>query len=133
MSKPLALLYFTRDKDAIAKDIAARIRNEGNLVNMVFATGFRDAHQAIKCDAVIIQQSCGRAEMIASAYQENFPETEIHLYNDEGEFDDKVTPPPADTGTEEKARDPEPAGEEISNDAAAEESNDDGGSPTVTE
>lgn len=133
MSKPLAVLYFTRDKTEIANDIAARIRNEGNLVNMVYAGGFRDAEQCVKCEAIIIQQSFGRTPMIVDAYRNRYPETEIHLYNDDGEFNDEAYPATADAGAEEEAVDSEPAEEEASDDTESEESDDDGEKSTVTE
>jgi hypothetical protein len=133
MSKPLAILYFTRDKTEIANDIAARIRNEGNLVNMVYAGGFRDADQCVKCEAVIIQESFGRTPMIVDAYQNKFPDAEIHLYTDDGEFNDEAYAAPADAGAEEKAVDSKPAEEETSDDAESEESDDDGEKSTVTE
>lgn len=135
MSKPLALLYFTRDKTEIANDIAARIRNEGNVVNMVFAGGFRGPEQCIKCEAIILQASFGRAATIVDAYRELWPETEVHLYNDEGEFDDEANPAGTDTSAEEGQVDPplEIEPEEVPDDAKSEESDDSGESPTVTE
>lgn len=133
MSKPLAILYFTRDKTDVANDIAARIRNEGNLVNMVFAGGFRSPDMAVKCEAVIIQASCGRAPEIVDAYQKQFPEAEIHMFNDEGEFDDASAPPPTDTGSEEEAAEPAAAEEEASDDTSAEDGDDSGKASDITE
>lgn len=133
MSKPLAILYFTRDKTDIANDIAARIRNEGNVVNMVYAGGFRGPEQCVKCDAVIVQQSFGRTPMIVEAYQALHPDTEIHLYNDDGEFNDEAYTAPTDSSAEEAPVDPEPEEASADDSAESEESDDDGEEPTVTE
>ena len=101
MSKPLAILYFTRDRTDAAKDIAAAVRNEGNLVNMVFAAGFKGKEHCIKCEAVVIQESYGKSEFIAEAYRLLWPEAEIHFYDDDGKFlDDGVAPSDPDPSTE---------------------------------
>jgi len=96
MAKPLSVLYFTRDKTAVAKEVAAAIRIEGNECNLAFAGGFRDDSQAMNCDAVVIQDSCGRKDQIIEAYNRIYPNTEIHLYDDEGAFI-----PPSETTTDE--------------------------------
>lgn len=134
MSKPLALLYFTRDKTEVANDIAVRIRNEGNVVNLVYAGGFRGPEQCIKADAIIIQKSFGRSAMIVETYQDLWPQAEIHLYNDDGEFDDEAfaaTQP--DPSTEEEPSDPEPTEEVATDDPEPAEGDDNGETPTVTE
>lgn len=88
MSKPLALVYFTRDLQSIAQDVAAAVRNEGNLANFVFANAFSDGADCVKCEAVIIQATANKAAKIAKCYQETFPETEIHFFDKDGEFCD---------------------------------------------
>jgi hypothetical protein len=101
MAKPLALLYFTRDKKDLALEMAASVRNEGNLCNLVFATSFKGPDDALKCEAVIIQESAGRADLIADTYRDLLPGTEVHFYDDKGTFvppsDDKKDPEPNET------------------------------------
>lgn len=106
MSKPLAILYFTRDRSETAKDIAAAVRIEGNLVNMVFAAAFKGKEHCIKCEAVVIQQSYGKAEFIAETYRVIWPEAEIHFYDDDGKFlDDGVALSKDDPTTEVEPED----------------------------
>lgn len=106
MSKPLAILYFTRDRSDTAKDIAAAVRIEGNLVNMVFAAAFKGKEHCIKCEAVVIQASYGNSEFIADAYRLLWPEAEIHFYDDDGKFlDDGVAPLKPEPSTEVESED----------------------------
>jgi len=109
MPKPLAILYFTRDRTDTAKDIAAAVRTEGNLVNMVFAAGFKGNQHCIKCEAVVIQESYGKSEFIADAYRALWPEAEIHFYDDDGKFlDEGVAPSDPEPSTEVVPEDEKP-------------------------
>lgn len=154
MSKPLALVYFTRDQQDTAQDVAAAVRNEGNLANFVFANAFGDAADCVKCEAVIIQASANKAAKIAKFYQETFPETEIHFFDNDGEFCDapeslavdgavafkkpgskneKASKEETDTGAEAQAATEDAAEDTPDDDAESEESDDAGKASAITE
>jgi hypothetical protein len=92
MSKQLSLIYFTRDQEKTAKDIAAAIRNQGHLANMVYANNFNDVGDCINAAAVAIQVTSGKVSTIADAYRKHLPETEVHFFNEEGDFVDGPAP-----------------------------------------
>lgn len=88
MSKPLAIIYFLPGHESVAKELAAGVRNEGNLANFVAAPHFKGLADCVKCEAILLQASYGKCKAIAATYAEHFPETEVHWWDDEGEFCD---------------------------------------------
>jgi len=89
MTRPTAKLYFNRGSEAVAKDLAARVRNEGNHCNLIHAHLFAGDHDVEDgTSAVAIQASAGKASQIARAYKAQLPECETHFFNDAGEFVD---------------------------------------------
>jgi len=92
MSKPRAILYFTRDNTEVAKEVAQSIRLAGNDCNLVYANLFAGALS--ECNAVIIQASYAKAGEILRAY--NSTEIETHYFTDDGEI---IEPPAEDLKT----------------------------------
>lgn len=91
MSKPLAILYFQRQQTDIAEDVASAIRSEGNLCNFVYANLFGGVEDCETCQAVIIQSTVANHAVIARSYRQYNPATEIHYFDENGQFCD----PPA--------------------------------------
>lgn len=100
MSKPVAKIYFVRGHEAVVHDLAARIRNEGNLCHLIYAglfSGRDDVEDT--ASAIAIQASSPKAHFITQCYRGTRPEVEIHYFDDEGEFCDAPAdpePPKAD-------------------------------------
>jgi len=133
MSKPLAILYFNPNITTVAKQLADAIRLEGNLCNLVYAGQFSGDAQVQKCEAIMVQEASGSADKIVEAYRRLLPETEIHFFNDEGEFEDggpSSIDPPADSEstdetTDETSSSSEPAEDSADDDTKQEEASDD--------
>lgn len=74
----------------MAKDLAARVRNDGPKTLMIWADRFRDeADVEETARAVIIQKSVGNCAYITSMYEQFAAGVEIHLVTDEGDFIDE--------------------------------------------
>lgn len=84
--KPRAVIYFHRDQTKVATDIAAALRANNKIANLVFSNLFVDAADCEKCEAVAIQASSSRVHAIAKAYRKTFPDVELHFFDDEGNF-----------------------------------------------
>lgn len=89
MGKATAKVYFSRGSEQLAKDLAVRIRNEGNNCHLICANHFRDDRDIEEeAHAVAIQATNGKAAMIGRTYKEFNSEVEVHYFDDEGEFVD---------------------------------------------
>lgn len=84
-----AVIYFNRDpkSTAMAKDLAARVRNDGPNTLLVWADRFRDESNVdANARAVIIQESAPNAKIIATCYDNFAAGVEIHYVDDDGGF-----------------------------------------------
>lgn len=128
MPKAIAKVYFNRGHEQLAKDLAVRIRNEGNQCHLICANFFR-GDQDIEEDAhaIAIQASSGKAAMIGRTYNEFNKDVEVHFFNDEGDFvdgPDNPEPKPADPFAalkEPAATEEAPAGDDTPEPEAADE------------
>lgn len=94
MPKPVAKIYFVRGHEEVVNDLAARIRNEGNLCHLVYAGNVRDEGDLESgANAIAIQKSSQKALLIGKLYRAHFPNTEIHYFDDNGEFCDAPDDP----------------------------------------
>jgi len=84
--KQRAILYFQRDHEQIAKELAGALRAGNKLANMVYANLFNGPEDCEKCEAVAIQADAPKVHLIAASYKKTFPETELHFFNSEGDF-----------------------------------------------
>jgi len=112
MSKPKAILFFSTGYEALAKDLAAALRAEGSECNLVAMNArITEKQHIVIADAVVIQESNPAAETVAGLYRTCFPETEVHFFNDDGDFAegaviDTNSEATDDTPAEEKEVDP---------------------------
>lgn len=89
---PTAVIYFKRDSAEMAKDLAARVRNDGPKTLLIWAHKFTDeADVEETARAVIIQASAPNAKLIQTMYENFAAGVEIHHVDDEGEFADVDT------------------------------------------
>lgn len=88
---PTTIIYFAPASAGMAKDLAARIRNDPRGIKTLLCWGskFRDERDLEGCGAVIIQRSIGNADLIASCYQNFSAGTQIHFVDDNGAFEDE--------------------------------------------
>lgn len=86
--KPRAVLYFQRDHTQIAKELAGALRAQNKLANMVYASLFNGPEDCESCEAVAIQHDAPKVHLIAKSYKQTFPNTELHFFNDKGDFVD---------------------------------------------
>ena len=106
---PTAIIYFKPTSGDMAKDLAARVRNDprGIKTLLCWGTQFRDERDLQGCQAVMIQRSLNNAGLIATCYQNFAAGVEIHYLNDDGSFEDEATdasqvwPAPLDAGAGE--------------------------------
>jgi hypothetical protein len=129
MANPTAVIYFKRDpaSSAMAKDLAARVRNDGPKTLMIWADRFKDEQDVEEtARAVIIQQSAGNCSLIIKLYETFAAGVEIHLVSDDGDFieGDKLD---LQAESETEPADPvEPDPEEPAADAAGDSAGDSG-------
>lgn len=110
--KSIAKLYFARGSDTMAKDVARRVRNEGNLCHLIYAALFEGPQHCLDCHAVIIEKGAPRAEIIARSYRGVMPQVEIHWVDANGNFVSETDVAPADASAAQPAApaaDPDPA------------------------
>lgn len=101
--KSIAKLYFSRGKESMAKDVARRVRNEGNLCHLVYAALFEGPQHCMECHAVIIEKDALRADLIARSYRGAMPQVEIHWVDADGNFVSEADVAPADASAEQPA------------------------------
>lgn len=84
---PTAVIYFNRNSAEMAKDLAARVRNDGPKTLLIWANKFTDeADVEETARAVIIQASAPNAKLIQTMYENFAAGVEIHYVDDQGEF-----------------------------------------------
>ena len=91
MPQPRAIIYFDPAYGDMAKDIAARVRDDiANVqTTMVWGTRVRDERDMEGgAHAVIIQRSLDNASLIETMYREFAVDCEIHFVGDDGEFEE---------------------------------------------
>jgi hypothetical protein len=86
--KPKAILYFQRDTQETAIQIANALRGQQKIANWVYAGMFNGPEHVETCAAVIIQATAPRAAMIAQAYRDAMPSAEQFFFNEAGEWVD---------------------------------------------
>jgi len=87
----LLVIYFRPDSGEMAKDLAARVRNDPRRVKTLSVWGnkFRDERDMEACKAIAIQRSLGNSDLIASCYRNFADGVEIHFLRDDGSFEDE--------------------------------------------
>ncbi len=88
---PTAVIYFRPVDGAMAKDLAARIRNDPRNIKTRLCWGdrFRDERDLEACQAVIIQRSLRNVDLISTCYRNFSDGTQIHYIDDNGTFEDE--------------------------------------------
>lgn len=127
-NQPTAVIYFNDKSGAMAKDLAARVRNDGVKTLMIWAHQFsNEDHIEESARAVIIQASAPNADLIRTMYESFAAGVEIHLVDDEGEFleGDALDVKP-EAGTE-PAGEPEPAADQQEPEADAADAGEESG------
>lgn len=85
--KPLALIYFIPKDQEIAKDVAARVRNDGGDARLVWGHKFTEPEDMDReASAVIIQRDLTNSSLIAETYAAFSAGVEIHFIDNEGVF-----------------------------------------------
>ncbi len=67
-TRRMAKLYFKFDSGKLAKDMAARIRNQNSFCNIIDQAHFRDEGDVDPCQLVLIQKTAPKAKLIAATY-----------------------------------------------------------------
>lgn len=103
--KPLALIYFQRQNQEVAKDVAARVRNDGGDARLVWGHQFRQPEDMDNdAAAVVIERDLPNASLIAETYAAFSAGVEIHFIDNEGVFvSEEGEPVEPETSTPEPA------------------------------
>lgn len=85
--KPRVVVYFQQGRDAMAKDLAGRMRAMDNVeVTLVYSRNFQDEQNLYMVGAVVIQKGCDKDAYIAKMYEAMVPDAEIHYVDSEGDW-----------------------------------------------
>ena len=90
IEQPTSAIYFHKHSGAMAKSLGARIRDQGAMVRLVWSHLFKGPDQMIEnVKAVVIEDGCPGAAMIAKCYARFASDCEIHFVDSEGKFIDE--------------------------------------------
>lgn len=81
----MAKLYFKFESGALAKDMAARIRNQNSHCNLIDQQHFKGPDDVSPAALVLIQKSAKNAKLIATCYEKFGSDgVQIVFFDDEG-------------------------------------------------
>lgn len=148
----LAVIYFDRDSGKMAKDLAARLRNEGTAARLCWADRFNSEDDLEQCQAVIIEHTVHNASDIAQSYNSFAHGVEIHYIDANGDFCDETgdelpreeegqpsadapqpTAVPETAAESEESDESDESGESTADDATDASAEEDGGGPNPVE
>ncbi len=82
-----AKIYFKRGSEALAKDLAASIRNQRSHAHLIDQHGFVNEENVLACDAVLIQAEAPKARLIGNLYQQfGNPGVEVVFFDNTGKI-----------------------------------------------
>lgn len=82
-----AKIYFKRGSEALAKDLAASIRNQRSHAHLVDQHFFVNEENVLACDAVLIQAEAPKARLIGNLYQQfGNPGVEVVFFDNTGKI-----------------------------------------------
>ena len=85
--KPRVVVYFAQGREAMAKDLAGRMRAMDNVdVTLVWANNFLGPEHVYRVGACVIQKGVANESKIVDSYLERAPETQIHFVDEDGDW-----------------------------------------------
>jgi len=134
---PIAVIYFDKSFEDMAKDVSARVRNDGGSSRLCWGSAFRGPGSLEGCSAAIIQLSLPNSGAIAQCYASFASSTEIHFLSDDGDFVNargEIVELEEGNHTDAQSEvQPEPSGQEESADATVPDTEGTGDGPEASE